>query len=114
MADETKQFAGEVVEEKLTQEELAKARAWVAEKCPQLLAKSHGCPICGGVEWRIDTRFGALPSYSSRIMERVWPLFLLTCANCAYMIGFNAYVSGVKQRATSPEVKPQAQEEKNG
>lgn len=78
---------------KLTPEETKKAIAWINNKAPKL-----ACPSCGAKNFTIAEHYLAPPLWyggSMMVGGTSYPMFILTCTNCFYVMPYSAIASGV-------------------
>jgi predicted nucleic-acid-binding Zn-ribbon protein len=75
----------------LTPEEKKRAAAWVARHA------KHGCPVCGNTKWNLGQEFVEIHQHTGNVFRggNVYPLVMLLCSNCAYVLLFHAITTGV-------------------
>lgn len=80
----------------LTQPELDKAIAWLRAKWDQPIA----CPFHQGpTRWEVQDRLAQMHGYSREgalsLSEVTFPVIIVTCTTCGFMVPVNAIVAGV-------------------
>src|SRR4051794_23972366 len=92
----------------LTPAQKAKALAFVKERW----GESNACPFHPGpTRWVIDSTVGQLPGYAPDApfgsSGLIFPVLVVTCQVCAFMVPLNAIMAGVIE-PDPPEVRDKA------
>ncbi len=79
----------------LSDEQQNQIKEWVADKSANT---SGDCPVCGENAWRAEEEVvmcPVLPMPPSDRPAAVYPMFILVCSNCAYVMQFMALQAGL-------------------
>lgn len=88
---------------RLTAEQRKQVVAWIEEHTK---GKGKGCPICGHPDWQLAEDIVEIqPHYENKVFpDVIYPLVLLACSNCAYVMLFHATLIGVmKEEEPKPK-----------
>ena len=92
-----------VTPKRLTVEQMKKVSAWIESHA------KRGCPVCGHPKWNLAQNVVEIRSYYGVpfLGGDVYPLVLLTCENCGYVLLFHAITIGALDN-------PEPERKKNG
>jgi hypothetical protein len=86
-------------QEGLTQDQFKQAVAWLDAHWTK-----RECPMHGPTQWSLDSQMGAVPVQTPHgtNLGSVFPLLVLTCANCGYTVFVNALAAGITGQVLKP------------
>jgi len=63
------------------------------------------CPVCGHKVWVIADRVGGVVAVKESMVmpSEIYPVVLVTCRNCGYVLAFNAGTVGAIEKPTQSE-----------
>ncbi len=72
-------------------------RAIIASKINKLWKKSKECSVCGEEKWNLSDKIFAISHFGPEDQKnkQLYPVVVLTCANCGNSLFFNAMSLGI-------------------